>query len=211
MAANSPSPFDLAKDPIARRVTTALAKIGLALKNQAWQEGGARGLTPTQGQILSLLNARSGTAGPSRLSTVAARLGVSAGTASEAVAALVRKGLVQKTAAMDDARAVALDLTREGRREASRVAGWPDFLLRAVEELSADEQAVFLRGLVKMIRALQDKGQIPVARMCVSCRFFRPNVHDSALRPHHCAFVDAPFGDAHVRLDCPDFEEEVAM
>jgi hypothetical protein len=42
--------------------------------------------------------------------------------------------------------------------------------------------------------------------MCVSCRFFRPFQHDDLARPHHCAFVDAPFGDGELRLDCPDFQ-----
>jgi len=57
-----------------------------------------------------------------------------------------------------------------------------------------------------MIAALQEQGRIPVARMCPTCRFFRPNVHDDPERPHHCAFVDAPFGDRSVRIDCPDHE-----
>jgi hypothetical protein len=96
-------------------------------------------------------------------------------------------------------------LTPTGTREAAAAAAWPDFLLEAVGELSTVEQATFLRALVSMIRTLQEKGRIPVARMCVSCRFFRPYQHDNPARPHHCAFVDAPFGDGELRLDCPDF------
>jgi hypothetical protein len=53
---------------------------------------------------------------------------------------------------------------------------------------------------------LQERGAIPVAKMCVTCRYFRPNVHPDPERPHHCAFVDAPFGDRSLRLDCPDQE-----
>jgi hypothetical protein len=95
-------------------------------------------------------------------------------------------------------------LTPDGSREAAAAAAWPDFLLEAVDELSTAEQAAFLRALVAMIRTLQEKGRIPIARMCVSCRFFRPFRHDNPARPHHCAFVDAPFGDAELRLDCSD-------
>ncbi|MER3418788.1 MAG: MarR family transcriptional regulator, partial [Chloroflexota bacterium] len=29
-------------------------------------------------------------------------------------------------------------------------------------------------------------------------------------RPHHCAFVDAPFGDRSIRLDCPDHAPAIA-
>jgi hypothetical protein len=78
--------------------------------------------------------------------------------------------------------------------------------LAAVDELTPAEQEVFLRGLVKMIRTLQERGEIPVSRMCVTCRYFRPNVHPDLSTPHHCAFVDAPFGDRQLRLECADHE-----
>lgn len=196
------NPFDFAADPVSRRVAAGLAKIGLAIKTRAWREAGRRGLTPTQGQVLTLLRLRPQTG--MRLAEIAQGLAVTAATASDAVAALARKGLVKKLRAADDGRSLAVRLTSAGSREADRVAGWPDFLLDAIEALSPGEQEVFLRGLIEMIRRLQERGQIPISRMCVTCRFFRPNVHADAQRPHHCDFVDAPFGDRHLRLDCPD-------
>ena len=188
-------------EPLARRVRTGLAKVGIALKQQAWAEAGGRGLTPTQGQVLALLRA---SPDGLRLGVLAQQLGVTEPTASDSVAALHRKGLVVKASLAGDGRAVVMRLTPAGVREAAAAAAWPDFLLEAVDELSAAEQAAFLRGLVTMIRTLQIRGRIPVARMCVSCRFFRPYRHQDASRPHHCAFVDAPFGDGELRLDCPD-------
>jgi DNA-binding MarR family transcriptional regulator len=189
------------EEPLDRRVTIGLAKIGIALKQQAWAEAGGRGLTPTQGQVLALLRANSDGL---RLRALAEQLGVTAATASDSVAALDRKGLVAKEPTAGDGRGVLVVLTSTGSREAAAAAAWPDFLLEAVGELSAAEQATFLRALVAMIRTLQEKGRIPVARMCVSCRFFQPFRHDDPARPHHCAFVDARFGDGELRLDCPD-------
>jgi DNA-binding MarR family transcriptional regulator len=189
------------EEPLDKRVTIGLAKIGIALKQQAWAEAGGRGLTPTQGQVLALLRANPNGL---RLRALAEQLGVSAATTSDSVAALHRKGLVAKEGTASDGRAVIVVLTPTGIREAAAAAAWPDFLLEAVGELSAAEQATFLRALVAMIRTLQEKGRIPVARMCVSCRFFQPFRHDNPARPHHCAFVDAPFGDGELRLDCPD-------
>jgi DNA-binding MarR family transcriptional regulator len=196
--ADDPLPPD---EPLDRRVTIGLAKIGIALKQQAWAEAGGRGLTPTQGQVLALLRANPGGL---RLGVLAEQLGVTAATTSDSVTALHRKGLVAKESSAGDGRGVVVVLTSTGIREAAAAAAWPDFLLEAVDELSPAEQATFLRALVAMIRTLQEKGRIPVARMCVSCRFFRPFVHNDAARPHHCAFVDAPFGDGELRLDCPD-------
>jgi DNA-binding MarR family transcriptional regulator len=195
---NDPLPPD---QPLAQRVTTGLAKVGIALKQQAWAEAGGRGLTPTQAQVLALLRANPDGL---RLGALAAQLGVTAPTASDSVAALHRKGLVAKAPLAGDGRAVVVRLTPAGVHEAAAAAAWPDFLLEAVGELSDAEQAAFLHALVTMIRTLQERGRIPVARMCVSCRFFQPYRHADERRPHHCAFVDAPFGDGELRLDCPD-------
>jgi DNA-binding MarR family transcriptional regulator len=200
MPADDPLPPD---EPLDKRVTTGLAKIGIALKQQAWVEAGGRGLTPTQGQVLALLRANPGGL---RLGVLAEQLGVTAATTSDSVTALQRKGLVAKEPTAGDGRGVAVVLTPTGSREAAAAAAWPDFLLEAVDALSAAEQATFLRALVAMIRTLQEKGRIPVARMCVSCRFFQPFRYEDPIRPHHCAFVDAPFGDAELRLDCPDHQ-----
>jgi DNA-binding MarR family transcriptional regulator len=185
-----------------RHIVTGLARIGLATRHQAWRGAGEQGLTPTQGQLLALLRYRHRSG--ARLSTLAEGLAITRPTASDAVRALETKGLVSKTRAPEDARALGIALTDAGRAEAERAADWSDFLLDAVDALTPAERAVFLRGLVKMIRALQERGEIPVSRMCVTCRFFRPHAHDDPDRPHHCAFVDAPFGDAQLRLECDD-------
>jgi DNA-binding MarR family transcriptional regulator len=181
---------------------TGLAKIGLLLRHHAWQEREQTGLTPTQGQILANLRARR------RLEVreLADALGVSSPTVSDSVAALAAKGLIEKRASARHPRAVEVTLTARGRRAAERAAGWPDALLAAVDVLRPEEQAALLRALTKMIRELQERGEIPVARMCATCRFFRPRVHADDVNPHHCAFVDAPFGDRDLRLDCADHE-----
>ncbi len=196
--------FTHSNESVAHHVVTGLTKISLALKSHAWQEGEGRGLTPTQAQILTLLRLRS--TGGVRLTELANALAVSLATTSEAVDALVRKDFVQKARHLEDKRVLALTLTEAGSREADHVAGWPDFLLKAVDALSPDEQTAFLTGLIKMIRTLQVQGQIPVSQMCVTCRFFQPNVYADPERPHHCAFVNAPFGDRQLRLSCSDHE-----
>ena len=49
-----------------------------------------------------------------------------------------------------------------------------------------------LRLVLDLIAGLQSSGAITVARMCVTCRFFRRDAHPGSARPHHCALVDAP-------------------
>lgn len=189
--------------PLGARLIVGLSKIGLAMKSQAWSRAPAEGVTPTQAQILVVLRDR---AEGARLSTIAETLGITAPTASDAVASLVAKKLVIRGRDKEDARAARFRLSRGGTKIAARAGAWPDFLQKAVGTLDIAEQTAFLRALVKMIRALQEAGDIPVQRMCVDCRFFRPHVHRDPQRPHHCAFVDAPFGEHHIRIDCADHE-----
>ena len=55
--------------PLPDRLTTALERIALAVRSQSWQRARARGLTPTQAQVLVLLG---GEKQGRRLGTVAA-------------------------------------------------------------------------------------------------------------------------------------------
>lgn len=182
------------------KLASGLAKIGLVLRHHAWEVGEHAGLTPTQSQILAVLRARQ----PRGLSVsiLAGELAVSQPTVSDAITALARKSLVKKRKSSEDARVVLVDLTGKGRRAATNSSEWPDFLLQAADALDHAERAVFVRGLVKMVHSLQQSGRIPLARMCTSCVHFRPHAHAGSPSPHHCAYVDAPIGDAELRFDC---------
>lgn len=193
---------------VEHRTLVALSKLGLALREQAWKDTGPRGLNPTQAQALIAL-ARRGETG-ARLSEVADQLGVSAPTASDSVAALTKKALVAKVPDPNDRRARVITLTPEGRAVARELAEWPDLLLETVDVLTPGEEAVLLRSLLKMIRELQLRGRIAPTRMCMTCTYFRPDVHDDSEAPHHCAFIDAAFGDRELRVDCVDHREATA-
>src|SRR3546814_6440573 len=103
----------------------------MLLRSEGWRQAEATGLTPTQAQILAHLAAR----GPARIGVIATEIAVTQPTASDAVAALVRKGYVEKLPDPDDARAARLHPTDSGKRLASEVAVWPDALLGAVNML----------------------------------------------------------------------------
>ncbi|MFT3811162.1 MAG: MarR family winged helix-turn-helix transcriptional regulator [Micropepsaceae bacterium] len=184
-------------------IAAGLGRIGAALRADAWQRAEIAGVTPTQAQILAHLASR----GPARIGALAAALSVTQPTASDAVAALVRKSLVEKRPDPADARATRLHLTGQGLAAATAAATLPEQMRAAIGALDEAEQAGLLKSLSKMIRTLQHAGTIDPQRLCVSCAYFRPNLHADAARPHHCAFVDAAFGDAALRLDCSDHVE----
>ena len=179
-----------------------MTQLGLAMKSQAWADAGERGLTPTQGQILALLKARGDT--PLRVSQVAELLAISAPTASDSVRTLVKKGLIKKTRASADARAVALELTSEGRQEATRAASWPDFMLCAIRSLSENEQEELLLSVIKMLCVLAERGRIARQRTCICCRHFRPGFREGDARPHHCEALGAALANHQLRVDCQE-------
>jgi hypothetical protein len=75
----------------------------------------------------------------------------------------------------------------------------------ALGTLSTAQQERLLPLLMLLLRALEENGQIPVQRMCLTCTYFRPNVH-AASRPHHCALVNAPMRSSQLRVACDEHE-----
>lgn len=191
-------------DLIGRRLLNGLTKISVALKSQSWNKASKRGLTPTQVQILTLIHL--GSKEGMSLSKVAEGLGVTMATTSDAVNVLSLKKLLRKSRSPLDGRSLVLSLTDKGRKEVALSLAWSDFFMEAVGRLSPYEQAVFLRVIIKLIRSLQDNGRIPVSRMCVTCKYFKPNASSDFSKPHYCKLVNAYFGEGELRVDCPDHE-----
>ncbi len=193
---------DQAAPSLQDRVTTGLAKIAMTVKSRAWREGGRQWLPPLQAQTLRLLYRRSGQ--DTTVSVIAGELAVTMPTVSEMLRVLLAKGMVKKIQSKDDHRVYRIELTPKGRREATRLSEWP-YLRAATTQLSETEQVTMLRGVIKIIRGLQQQGEVSIARMCVTCQYFRPNQHKDSLTPHHCEYVDAPFADQSLRIDCADY------
>lgn len=198
------TPFDALSTPLSRRLRDGLDRIGAVMRADQWDVAEEAGLTPTQLHALTFIAGR-GDKGI-RLRAVAEHLGVTQPTATDSVAALVRKGLLTKLADPDDARAVAIRITPAGCDIVRGVGLTITSTERALETLTPAEQSDMLELVIKTIRALQEAKAIPPQRLCVTCRHFRAHVHDDAELPHHCALVDAAFGGRHLRLDCGEHE-----
>ncbi|MBG0832711.1 winged helix-turn-helix transcriptional regulator [Planomonospora sp. ID67723] len=186
------------------QLLTGLTRLGQAVRLTAWHNAGPANLTPLQADIVLFL---AGDRRPRRQTEIVTALASTPPTVSDAVRALVGKGLAERSRDPADSRAVALTLTDAGQAEADRLAVVPAPLRAALDALDGEGVAAMLRGVATMIEVLQRHQAIPVSRTCVTCRFYRPNAHPDDLdRPHHCMFVDAAFGDGELRIDCPDHQ-----
>ncbi len=194
--------FEKASGSLEDRICGALAKLALAARHDYRRRASAEGLSAVQAQTLSLL-AREG---PMEMGRLASLLALTPATVSDSVAALEGRGLVRRKRASGDRRRVCVQATARGKRLGASMMLWPELFQSAVGGLAGAEKAVLFRVLAKMILTLLERGTIQQARICFTCAYFRPNVHESAIRPHHCALVDVPLGFASLRLDCPDHE-----
>lgn len=195
--------FERESGTLEERLSAALAKVALASRHALVRRAAQDGLSAVQAQVLSVL-VREGSieAGP-----LAARLGLTGPTVSDAVAALERKGYVRREQVAGDRRRVRVCATPFGAAIGTRLALWPEILLHGLEPLSEPEKAVLFSALSKVILSLLDEGVIQEARMCATCSHFRPLVHPGSPEPHHCALVDVPLGPSALRIDCPDHDQ----
>lgn len=203
------NPFEASGASLPQQLAVALRQLAQAARAAAWGQWSAHGLSPTQREILELLRDAEATAQGAaglKLSEIARRLHVTAATASQSLQALQAKTLVVKAASPHDARAVAIRLSPAGRKLVRTLARAPDPLQHALRDLSPAEQEALYTASLKMIRALQQDGALPASGLCTSCAHFEPHRFPDSDTPHYCRLVQAPFGNRHLRLSCPEHE-----
>ncbi|MEP0823201.1 MAG: winged helix-turn-helix transcriptional regulator [Ignavibacterium sp.] len=196
------------QDSLDRKIAFGFERIAQVLKTLIWSESTESRLSPIQIQFLIQLfhSAKKDWT----VSDLASYFQLTPATVSDAVTALEDKSLITRRQSKGDKRISHLLLTASGRRQALRLAGWMNAVQDVVSTLENSDKTLMLRSLVDIIAALQRNGLISVVQMCVTCKYFRPNAHPGTTKRHHCAYIDKPFGDTDLRLDCPDYEEEEA-
>ncbi len=187
---------------VERKIVAALERLAQAFRVLLWEEAKAYGASPIQLQILLyLLHAPPARC---RVSALAQEFDLAPPTISDAVASLAAKGLLQRVPWPADRRGTVLQLTPAGRELAGALTRWTDTVQAALATFSAEEKLLALGFLLRLIAALQQAGAITVARLCLTCRFFQPNVYPDPAVPHHCGLLDKPLPLAALRVDCPD-------
>jgi len=182
----------------------ALERIGHAMRLLLWDAVKGRGLSPVQAQILVHIQGHEGRL--CRVGDIAREFGLTPATVSDSVRSLESKGLLQRTVWQSDARAATLSLTERGAEAARELENWAGRLRGSVADLLPEEKEAALVLLMDIIRGLQERGVVTVARMCITCRFFRRDQHPGSPAPHHCELLDVPLAASSLRVDCPDYE-----
>jgi hypothetical protein len=188
---------------MAMRLAHGLSRAALAIGLAGDAEAGL--LERTVAQQLVLLHLRVARHRASVISELADEVAMNNDDTLTAVGTLAREGLLTMIPSPSYAPAdVRVELTDVGRTQPREILNWAADLLAELAQLSDDDQARLMRLVVDRIASMQSSGQIPITRMCVTCRFFDPYIYPGSPLPHHCHLVGAPFGNRQLRLRCPE-------
>lgn len=190
-------------DPLTVRLRDGFDRIAFVLRSDLWSAASASGLNAAQAQVLGLLANRPLGLRPKE---IAAHLAVTSASIADTLNALTRKGLVKREADPADGRAAIITATPDGSRAGVEISEAESKIAQALAGLSPAMQEELLLTQIALIRQLLSAGAIPLQRMCVSCRYFRPHAHPDGPKPHHCAFVNAAIDGRELRLDCGEHE-----
>ena len=200
------SVFDLPSQhgSVDAKIVAAIERLGQAMRVMLIRAGqdSAEGLSPIQAQSLVFLLHH--TPELARVRDLAREFSLTPATVSDAVSALVRKGLVTKQRSAEDGRQFALLLTAEGRAVAERMSRWANPVVDTLETATDDTKKATLGLLFEMIAQLQDDGVVQANRMCLTCRHFERDADAGAPQPHQCRLLERALGPTTLRLDCPE-------
>jgi DNA-binding MarR family transcriptional regulator len=186
------------------RIVAALERLSQVFRVRLREEARRRNLSPIQAQFLVYLLHHDVVL--RRVSQLAREFDLTQATVSDAVASLETKGLLRREQWPEDRRVVTLRLTPEGDGLATSLSNWADPIREHVEGFSKGERETAMGFLMELAGSLQRSGLITVARMCVTCRFFRRDVRPGEASPHHCGLLNLPLGGSDLRVDCPEHE-----
>jgi DNA-binding MarR family transcriptional regulator len=132
---------------LAKAMTRRSHEVPAAIKSQ-WHE---HGLAPRHMNLLINL----ALAGPLSVSELSARLGIGLATTSLLVGELGRVGIVMRTEDETDRRRTIVDLAPAQREAIAAFVGRRAGIIKsALEGFTADERAVFIKGLRAIVTAL---------------------------------------------------------
>jgi DNA-binding MarR family transcriptional regulator len=200
------SVFDLSAQhaDVDSKIVAALERLSQAFRLLLREEAQKHDLSPIQAQFLVYLLYHD--VELRRVSQIAREFDLTQATVSDAVGSLEAKGFVRRELWPEDKRVMTLRLTPEGKELGIELSTWANTVKEHLASSLPEEKEAVMRFLMRLIGSLQSSGVITVARMCVTCRFFRRDAHPGDDSPHHCGLLDVPLAGSDLRIDCPEHE-----
>lgn len=173
------------------KLLALLERLAQAERALLTREAHRLGLTATQAHLLLHLAER-----PQGVVDLAALFALTPATVSEALAALERKGLLQRVRDQEDLRRWTLKPTERGRALAETLRRYAKPLQRALDAVEDPEG--LLLGLMALLASLVRQGVMAETGLCLTCRHLRRE------EGFFCALLQIPLAPLDLRLACPD-------
>lgn len=193
-------------DSVDAKLVVSLERLGRVFRGLLWDEASEHGLSPIQ--IRFLIDLRFNAETGRRVGELADVFDLTAPTVSDALKALVDKGLVTKEPDPRDRRARIARLTPTGQEQADGLSTWAEPVQDALHGADASQKTEALSLLMEVIESLEAAGQISRSKMCTTCRFFAQDARDEDAAPHYCRLLDQPLGPGDLRVNCPEHETD---
>lgn len=190
------------EDNAAKKILSAMEKLMQVQRILLWDVAKIEGLSPIQIQFLIYLGRYRGNL--CTVSSIALEFDLTKATVSDAINALVGKGMVSKRRGGSDRRCNVISLTAKGKNTLKRIASWQDRLLECVNSFSETEKSSTLLFLMKLIKLLYDDGIISRARLCITCENFIKGADDA--RRDHCRLTGKALISGDVTIGCENYQ-----
>jgi DNA-binding MarR family transcriptional regulator len=198
MNSEKPSSFSPAQQLIDlnARLLLSLQRLGDMLKAMQWEQARQLGITPLQLQIL--LFAGHHPAAVNKVAYIAAELQLSRPTISDAVAALVTKGLLQMEEDKRDRRSFSLLPTDAGNTVLQQAEDYSAALNKILDKRPLSEKEGLYEAVFAVISGLSDNDKGGVQRACYTCAHYEGNKR----RQHACRYLNKKLSGAELQIDC---------
>jgi DNA-binding MarR family transcriptional regulator len=195
------SPFDPTRQNtnLTAKITSGLERIAGVFRVLLWDHAKAIGLSPIQIQLLIFVAHHDD--GLCNVSHLAKEFNLTKPTISDALKALVQKGLTEKVPSELDKRAFTIMLTPKGKEVVASTELFASPVEASINKLSTPDKEQLFSSLQELIFGLNKVGIITVQRTCFGCRFYEQKPDG-----HFCNFLDKNLLTNELRIDCPEFE-----
>lgn len=182
------------------KIVAALDRISDALQVLARRAAGAHELSPTQMRVLARLDA--GPPPVAQARELAREFDVADPTVSDALAALRRKGLIEREKDSQDRSRHHLRLTGTGRAVGRAVSRWTAPAQVVSSGIERPEAEQLLWTLLDLLDRMRSAGLITVVRACTTCTHFERGPATPRPALHHCSYFGYSLAASDLRVDC---------
>lgn len=136
-------------------------------------------------------------------SFISEELGVKRPTLSDALKALIKKGLIEEEKRKKDKRYKFLKLSEKGEKTLLKIlSSYRGEIAKGLKGLKLKEKRELYTLLLKIISEFQDKSVIRISRMCINCANFVKNAFPDPVKKHLCKLTGKKLSDHDIRVNC---------